>query len=71
MRNLLCLLMVFAAVACTQDAYEKGEGAYSEMTAQLADAHVNSDKRVLLGEKATYEPLCRECYNLVVSGEKG
>lgn len=46
MRNLLCLLMVFAAVACTQDAYEKGEGAYSEMTAQLADAHVNSDKRV-------------------------
>ena len=25
MRNLLCLLMVFAAVACTQDAYEKGE----------------------------------------------
>lgn len=46
MRNLLCLLMVFAAVACTQDAYEKGEGAYSEMTALLADAHVNSDKRV-------------------------
>ena len=46
MRNLLCLLMVFAVVACTQDAYEKGEGAYSEMTAQLADAHVNSDKRV-------------------------
>ena len=46
MRNLLCLLMVFAAFACTQDAYEKGEGTYSEMTAQLADAHVNSDKRV-------------------------
>lgn len=23
---------------------------------------VNDDKRVLLGEKAQYEPLCRECY---------
>ncbi|MBO4822459.1 MAG: thymidine kinase [Prevotella sp.] len=23
---------------------------------------VNEDKRVLLGEKAQYEPLCRECY---------
>ena len=32
--------------ACTQDAYDKGEGTYSQMTAQLADAHVNSDKRV-------------------------
>ena len=32
---------------------------------------VDSDKRVLLGEKMEYEPLCRECYNLVVSGEKG
>jgi thymidine kinase len=23
---------------------------------------VANDKRVLLGEKTTYEPLCRECY---------
>ena len=46
MRNLLCLLALVAVSACTQDAYEKGEGVYSEMTAQLADAHVNSDKRV-------------------------
>jgi thymidine kinase len=23
---------------------------------------VNEEKRVLLGEKAQYEPLCRECY---------
>ena len=23
---------------------------------------VDSDKRVLLGEKMEYEPLCRECY---------
>ena len=46
MRNLLCLLALVAVSACTQDAYEKGEGVYSQMTAQLADAHVNSDKRV-------------------------
>ena len=39
--------------------------------AYISHRLVNSDKRVLLGEKATYEPLCRECYNLVVSGEKG
>lgn len=46
MRNILCLLAVIVATACTQDSYEKGEGAYSQMMAQLADAHVNSDKRV-------------------------
>lgn len=46
MRNVLCLLAVIVVSACTQDSYEKGEGAYSQMTAQLADAHVNSDKRV-------------------------
>ena len=46
MRNVLCLLVVIVATACTQDSYEKGEGAYSQMMAQLADAHVNSDKRV-------------------------
>jgi len=30
--------------------------------AYISHRLVNSDKRVLLGEKATYEPLCRECY---------
>ena len=29
---------------------------------------VNDDKRVLLGEKAQYEPLCRECYRKAVEG---
>ncbi len=29
-----------------------------------------SDKRVLLGEKDIYEPLCRECYNKAVEDEK-
>ena len=30
---------------------------------------VNEEKRVLLGEKAQYEPLCRECYRKAL-GEK-
>ncbi len=29
-----------------------------------------SDKRVLLGEKEAYEPLCRECYIKSLEGEK-
>lgn len=31
---------------------------------------VHNDKRVLLGEKQEYEPLCRECYNKAVAAEK-
>ena len=38
--------------------------------AYISHRLVDSEKRVLLGEKATYEPLCRECYNLVVRGER-
>ena len=30
---------------------------------------VNEEKRVLLGEKAQYEPLCRECYRKAVEGK--
>ncbi len=30
---------------------------------------VANDKRVLLGEQAEYEPLCRECYMKAVQGE--
>lgn len=30
---------------------------------------VNDDKRVLLGEKAQYEPLCRECYRKATEQE--
>ena len=33
--------------------------------AYLSHRLVSDDKRVLLGEKAQYEPLCRECYNKV------
>ena len=29
-----------------------------------------SDKRVLLGEKADYEPLCRECYRKAIEEEQ-
>ena len=31
---------------------------------------VNEDKRVLLGEKAQYEPLCRECYSKAIEQEQ-
>lgn len=31
--------------------------------AYISHRTVKNDKRVLLGEKAEYEPLCRECYN--------
>lgn len=31
---------------------------------------VANDKRVLLGEQAEYEPLCRECYQKVLQNEK-
>jgi len=40
---LLCLLLI---TACTIDAYEKGEGAYSQMTAELVEAYIGSDKYV-------------------------
>ena len=31
---------------------------------------VASEKRVLLGETDSYEPLCRECYNKALAAEK-
>ena len=31
---------------------------------------INNDKRVLLGEKDEYEPLCRECYQKAILNEK-
>ena len=36
------------------------------------DSHriTKSDKRVLLGEKADYEPLCRECYRKAIEEEQ-
>ena len=47
MRYLLCLLTLVTITACTQDSYEKGEGTYSQMMAELADAHVNGRVSVL------------------------
>ena len=32
---------------------------------------VANEKRVLLGEKTTYEPLCRDCYSKAVAAESG
>ena len=32
--------------SCTQDAYEKGEGDYSQMTAEMADGYTSSEKKV-------------------------
>lgn len=40
------LLSLSLVVACTIDAYEKGEGIYSLMTAELVEAYVGSDKTV-------------------------
>lgn len=37
--------------------------------AYLSHRLVNDDKRVLLGEKAQYEPLCRACYREAVEKE--
>ena len=38
--------------------------------AYISHRLVHNDKRVLLGEKQEYEPLCRECYNKAVAAEK-
>lgn len=32
---------------------------------------INNDRRVLLGEKDEYEPLCRECYKKALGEEEG
>lgn len=51
----LCCLKAFAVVfplstiillSCTQDFYDKGEGEYSLLRADLVEAHVRDDKRV-------------------------
>lgn len=38
--------------------------------AYISHRLVHNDKRVLLGEKQEYEPLCRECYNKAIAAEK-
>ena len=38
--------------------------------AYISHRTIENDKRVLLGEKMEYEPLCRECYNKTLKEEK-
>ena len=38
--------------------------------AYVSHRTVNSDKRVLLGETESYEPLCRTCYEKALAAEK-
>ena len=38
--------------------------------AYISHRIVDSEKRVLLGEKTEYEPLCRECYNIAIQGRE-
>lgn len=38
--------------------------------AYVSHRTIDNDKRVLLGEKQEYEPLCRECYQKVIETEK-
>ena len=47
---LLCIIfssqLLTLNLSCTQDAYDKGEGKYSQMTAEMVDAYTASDKRI-------------------------
>lgn len=40
------VLFLISETSCTQDAYEKGEGDYSQMTAEMADGYTSSEKKV-------------------------
>lgn len=47
MKKLLCLAVAFLALSsCTQDVYDKGEGPYSHMLAEMVMAHANSNKQI-------------------------
>ena len=46
MKHLLVLVAVGLMCGCTQDAYEKGEGKYSLLRGDFAEAIVNSSKQV-------------------------
>ena len=46
MKHLLRLLVIVLVASCTQDAYEKGEGTYSLMRGDFAEANVNSNREV-------------------------
>lgn len=42
----VAIVLSFLLVACTQEVYEKGEGHYSQMVAEMADGYTSSDSRV-------------------------
>ena len=46
MNRLLIILIAAVMAGCSQDSYEKGEGTYSWLQADFAEAHTNSDKKV-------------------------
>ena len=43
---LFTFLLFYLIISCTQDSYEKGEGEYSLMRGDFAEAHINSDKLI-------------------------
>ncbi len=47
MKKLLFLIVASLVYGCTQDAYDKGEGAYSLMRGDFAEANVNSNREVI------------------------
>ena len=47
MKKLLFLIVVCLTYGCTQDAYDKGEGIYSLMRGDFAEANVNSNREVI------------------------
>ena len=58
MKNLLCLfLLAFAAVACEQDVYDKGDTNLSYMRADFVEAVVGSNKQVTYVLTDDDEPL--------------
>ena len=44
---LSAFLLFYLMISCTQDSYEKGEGEYSLMRGDFAEAFVNSDKQIV------------------------
>ena len=44
--TLLLMALMALTASCTQDAYDKGEGYYSQMVAEMVDGYTASDKRV-------------------------
>lgn len=61
-KGLITVLFAAVVVACTQDTYDKGEGAYSLMRGDFAEANVNGNREVVSittddGETLPLQPL--------------